>query len=261
MRGRAGSAAGALTGSVAAALDDAATALEGCLLGRLAGDLDRLLAALDPEPLAAEFDALVATIIDATPALLAAAETEIVSLDRRVRALVAEFNPGAQAQRLLGFLDVLAEELDLLNPARLADELGEVHAALRAAIAAYDPAVLAADVDRLLDTAATTIRGLDPANLLPDLSGIRAQVERLPDLLPVKALEGVGTALTDVGEELVALDVAGMLATVNGLAPAVTDAFLEALAAVKAEIVALLQAIRYASTSGSASVSVGVSIG
>ena len=258
VRGRADSAAAAMTGAVAAALDEAAAALDGCLLAGLAGDLDGLLVALDPEPVAAEFDALVATIIDATPGLLAAVSAELGSLERRVRSLVAEFNPGIQAQRLLGILDVLAEELDLLNPARLADELGEVHTALRAAIAAYDPAVLAADVDHLLDTAATTIRGLDPAGLLPDLSGLTAQVERLPDLLPVRALEGVGTALDEVGEELVSLDVAGLLATVNGLAPAVTDAFLEALAAVKAEILALLQAIRYASTSASASVSIGV---
>lgn len=258
VRGRADSAAGALTGAVAAAIDDMAGALEGCLLADLAGDLDGFLAALDPEPIAAEFDAVVAAILDRTPDMLAAASAEILSLERRIRSLVAEFNPGTQAQRLLGILDVLAEEIDLLNPGRLADELGEVHAALRAAIAAYDPAVLAADVDNLLDTAATTIRGLDPAGLLPDLSGIRAQVERLPALLPIKALEGVGTALDEVGEELVSLDVAGLLATVNGLAPAVTDAFLEALAAVKAEILALLEAIRYASTSGSASVSVGV---
>jgi predicted component of type VI protein secretion system len=157
--------------------------------------------------------------------------------------------------------DVLREELDLLNPARLADELGEVHAALRAAIAAYDPAVLAADVDGLIDGVAADLRGLNPASLLPDLSGVRAQVQRLPNLLPVQALTDAGAELQEVGGQLVALDVQGLLDTANALAPAVTDAFLRAIEAVKQELLTLLRSIRYASTSASASVSVGVSVG
>jgi hypothetical protein len=261
LRARAGTATGSLTGSVAANLEAAADALDGSMVTTLAGDLDAFLAALDPEPIAAEFDALVASVVDATPGFVAAVSAELADVERRVRALIAEFNPGAQAQKLLGVFDVLREELDLLNPARLADELGEVHAALRAAIAAYDPAVLAADVDGLIDGVAADLRGLNPASLLPDLSGVRAQVQRLPNLLPVQALTDAGAELQEVGGQLVALDVQGLLDTVNALAPAVTDAFLRAIEAVKQELLTLLRSIRYASTSASASVSVGVSVG
>lgn len=262
VRGRAGEATGALAGSIAADLQAAADTLDGCLLARLGGDLDGLLAALDPEPIAAELDALVAAVVDTTPGLLAAAQAEVLVVERRVRSMVAELNPGAQAQKLLGIFDVLREELDLLNPARLADELGEVHAALRSAIAAYDPAVLATEVDHLVDTAAASLRALDPAALLPDLSGIQTQLERLPDLLPVRAMEGVGTALEEVGRQLTEVDVDGLLATLNGLAPALSDALIgTALPALKAEITALLESIRFASSSASASVSVSVSAG
>ena len=48
-------------GSLGATLDQAAEALEGCLLSGVADDLDRMLAALDCEPLAAEFDAVILT--------------------------------------------------------------------------------------------------------------------------------------------------------------------------------------------------------
>lgn len=260
---RAGSAvaAASLASAAAADLDDAVELLRASPLARLGADLDAFLAALDPEPIAAEFDAMVALVVDRAPGFIEAVRPLLTELQARVVALVGEFNPATLAQRYLRVLAVLKEELDLVDPGRLADELGEVHAAIRAAVAAYDPRVLAAELDTLVAEVAAAVRGLDPAALLPDLSGLEAQVARVTALVPTQALDGVGTQLAEVGAQLTALDVDGLLDTVNGLAPALTEAVVELVDAVQREIVTLLRSIRYAGTSASASVSVSGSVG
>ncbi|WP_456788802.1 hypothetical protein [Cellulomonas sp. P5_C5] len=252
---------GALAGTVADDLDAVADLLETALPSALLADVDGLLAALDPEPLAAELDAFFASLVAVVPAFLTAAGATLQELLARVRALIDEFNPGTLAQRYLGVIDVVREELALLDPARLADELGEVHAVVRATIAAYDPAVLAGDLDGLIAQVAGAIRGLDPAGLLPDLSGVAAQVGRVSGLLPIAALEGVGTQLVAVGDELRELDVEGMLATINAIPPQVADAASTLVESVRDELVALLESIRYAGAGASGSVSVSGSLG
>ncbi|ASR54792.1 hypothetical protein [Cellulomonas sp. PSBB021] len=253
--------AGALVGPVADDLENVAALLEAALPAGVLADADGLLAALDPEPLAAELDALFASIVAAVPGFLTAAGSAVTELADRVRALVEEFNPGSLAQRYLAVVEVLRDELALLDPARLADELGEVHAVVRATIAAYDPAVLAAQLDALLGQVAGAIRGLDPAHLMPDLSGVEAQVARIAQVLPLEALDGVGTQLEAVGDQLRALDVEGMLAIVDAIPPQVADGVSTLVEAIRDELVALLESIRYAGASASASVSVSASVG
>jgi hypothetical protein len=252
------SALAAASGSTAAALEGAALQLERCALGGVLDDAESLLTALDVEPIAAEIDGLVLDVLTRAPELLAAAEAEILDVWRRIQALIQEFNPGAQAHRLLVLLDVIREQFDLLNPGRLADELAEVHGAIKAIVAAYDPRLLAADLDALVDEAAAAIRALDPATLVGDLSAIEAQLARLPALVPTEALSGVGTSLEAVGEELAAVDVSALFDSVERLAPQVADAIAAAIVALQAEIVALLESIRYAQVSGQATVTVSV---
>lgn len=250
-------------GSGMGSLQEVAETLEECRLAHIGEDLDALIDSLDPEPLAAQFDRVFATALNQLNGVLPSLEDQLREIEARTRTLIDRFNPGAQAQKLLRVLVVLKEQLDLVNPRRLADELDEIHTAIRESLAAYDPALFAADIQALLDTAKATIASLDPANLTPDLSPIQAQIDRVPGLLPLDALEGIGTELEAVGEELRALDVAQLVTAVNDLVPEVEEAVLEAIEAVKREIIALLQAIRYASSnaSGSVSVSAGVSVG
>ena len=59
-------------GGLGVQLEQAADLLEGSSIGRVAGDLDAFLAALDPEPIAAELDALVLAVLAKIPATLAA---------------------------------------------------------------------------------------------------------------------------------------------------------------------------------------------
>src|SRR5690606_13298906 len=116
-------------GSPGAAVEGIATLLEKASITRLTGDLDAFLAALDPEPIAAELDAFAAAIINRTPDILDQVGAELRAIVDRLRTLIDELNPGAQVERLVRIFSVVKEELDLLNPRRLAAELGEVHAA------------------------------------------------------------------------------------------------------------------------------------
>lgn len=254
---------GSLTGlgGGAGSLALVAETLEECRLAQFGEDLDALLAALDPEPLAAQFDRVFATALNQLNGVLPTLEDHLRQMEVRVRTLIDRFNPGAQAQKLLRVLLVLKEQLDLLNPRRLADELDEIHGVIRASLAAYDPALFAADIQQLLNTAKATITGLDPANLTPDLTSVQAQIDRVPGLLPLDALQGIGSELEAVGEELRALDVDQLVTAVNALVPEVEKPVLQAIEAMKQEINALLNAIRFASNNASASVSVSANVG
>lgn len=254
-------ATGALSGTLASDLDEVADLLDAVLPTLLLSDVDAFLDALDPEPVAAELDALLAAVVEATPGFLAAAETQLRALELRVRGLIETFNPGRLMQRYLAVLEVVREELALLDPGRLADELAEVHAEVRSALVAYDPRTLAAELDTLLAQVAAAVRGLDPSGLMPDLSGISAQTARVADILPINALAGVGTQLVEVGAELRALDVHGMLDAVNSLTPEIAEGIAALINTVRDELVNLLESIRYTSTNASASVSVSLEVG
>ena len=245
-------------GNAGTALERAATALDSFRISGLAGDADSFLAALDVEPLAKAMDDLVAAAIKRAPAIFNEIEAGITAAVQRVQDLIAEFNPAAQAHKFLDVLEVLREEINLLNPSVLADELSEIHTAIRKTIAAYDPAVFAADLFATLQEIAQSLRALNPATLLGDLSFLNDILAKVEKAVPTKALAGVGESLTDVGNKLVALDPAGLLSAIEGLGPRILDEFESAIKKIRDEVVALLEAIKYANANASASVSVGV---
>jgi hypothetical protein len=252
-----------LTGdkSPGAAIEGVAALLEKASIANLTGDLDAFLAALDPEPLAAEMDAFIGAILARTPELLDLLGDDLRAAIDRLRALIDELNPGAQMQRLVRIFGVVKEELDLLNPRRLAAELGEVHAAVRSAIVAYDPAVLAQELGEVTDAAADGILALDPATLLGDVSFLSGPVDRIRQANPATALATVGGELNAVGERLTALEPRALIDSVNELGPRVIDEMEESIEGIQAEIIALLESLRFAMANASASVSVDVSIG
>jgi hypothetical protein len=252
------SATGLAVGSLRQSFDDAATALESSPLGSIAGNLDRLLAVLDPEPIAAEMDAIVAAAIARTDSLLEEVGADFRAALLRVRAILNHLNPMALAQRFLSILDVLKEELDLLDPRRLAAELGEIHAVLRATVEAYDPRIIAQELFAISRAVAQQIRALNPAQLLGDLNFWQATVDRVAALNPAARLSAAGAALRPIGERLASVDVAALIDSVNRLGPLLVDEFEQMLDTIRNEIVALLESLRFATGGTSASASVAV---
>jgi hypothetical protein len=176
-----------------------------------------------------------------------------------MRAVVNHFNPASQAQKFLVLLDVLREELDILNPRRLAAELSELHGVIRGVVAAYDPRVFADEIYNVVLALAKQIRALNPQQLLGNLDFLKPILDKIEQANPATRLAGVGQSLTAVGERLGNIKLDDLIAAVNKLGPNLETAFEHLLEAVKQEIVALLEALRYAtgSVSGSAAGSVG----
>ncbi|MBN8633749.1 MAG: hypothetical protein J0M07_00390 [Anaerolineae bacterium] len=257
-RGRAQAAVSRTGGDLGVTLDRVATLIESLSITRVLGNVDDFLAALDPEPVAAELDALAVAIINKTPEFISAIENELTLLIDRAKRMVEMFNPATQAAKFLSVLDVLREELDVFNPARLAAELAEVHAAIRAAIAAYDPIHIAERIKAIITEIANELRGLDPAALLGDLTFLDNIVDQVEAALPLNALNGIGESLTDVGAELAAIDPGALIEAVNGLPERVLDGIEQVVEAIKQELIALLESLDYFATSASAEVSVGV---
>ena len=254
---RAHTAASDVGGPVGAALERAAIALERCRLSGLGSDLDAFLAALDTEPIAAEFDGLVAAALRRAPGLMTEMADELQALMEQLKALIRRFNPGAQAQKFLVVLDVLRQELEVLNPRRLAAELGEVHAAIRETIVAYDPTDFAAEVAETLMATANLLRSLDPAALLGDLSFLDSILDRVENAVPTDTLADVGESLAAVGQRLADIDPAGLLDAVERLGPKLVEAFEKTIEAIRREIITLLESLRYASASASVTVGGG----
>lgn len=263
-RAQLGAATATLTGGTGGALgpsiERVAVALESCPLARLGGDLNALLAALDPEPIALEIDQLVDRIVALTPQLVAELLPDLRAFVQRLQVLINHYNPGAQARKFLRVLEVVREELEVLDPRRLAAELAELHAVLRATVAAYDPRVFAEELANLTRAMAGQIRALDPQVLLGDLDFLQEVVDRLEDANPAQRLAAVGTALAGVGQRLGEIDLDALVESVNRLGPRLEQSLEALVQAVRDEIVALLQSLRYASASGSASVSASVSL-
>ncbi len=240
------------------AIDRAAFALENSFLHGITHDLDAFLKALDPEPLAKAVDALVEAMIKKIPDMVAQGEALIQHFVIELRRILQQYSPGVQAQKFLVVLDVLREQLELLDPRRLALELSEIHAAIRDTVSAFDPALIAEQVFARIAGIATNLRALDPAALLGNLDFLGPTIARIENASPAKALEGVGASLKQVGDELVAVNPAALLSGINNLGPQLVDALQKSAEAIKKEIIALLEALRYASGSASASVSVEV---
>jgi hypothetical protein len=236
-----------LAGSIATQLQQAATALDKLSLTSVVSSLDDFLAALDPEPIAAELDALAEAAIKKLPELLTEAGKDLELAIEKLKALLAELNPAVQAQKFFKVIDILREELDLFNPGRLADELGMIHAAIRADIAAYDPRVLAAHLAEKIHDLATKLRNLKAKDLIGELALFADIIKTIETANPAVALKGIGTELAEVGEDLKKVDPAALLASINALVPKIEHAFETAIKGIVAEIIALLESIRYAS--------------
>jgi hypothetical protein len=67
-------------------------------LSLVTGDLDRLLAALDPEPIAAEIDKMTASVLAKAPELLTEIGNDLRTVVDRLRAIITGLNPITLAQ-------------------------------------------------------------------------------------------------------------------------------------------------------------------
>jgi hypothetical protein len=245
-------------GNVRLAFESTAAALESSPLSTLAGNIDDLLLVLDPEPLAREMDLIMTTLLQKAGPLLQVIRGDLEAALQRVRAIVSELNPMALAQRFLSVLEVLRDEVEVLNPRRLAIELAEIHAAIREVIEAYDPRLIAQDLFRLSREVAQQIRALNPAGLLGNVDFWQTAVDRVAQLNPATRLQEVGAALRPVGEKLAAIDVEQLIEDVNRLSPLLLESFEQMIEGIRNEIVALLESLRFATGSASASASVSV---
>jgi hypothetical protein len=254
--------ANAAAGDVAVALAQAATVLESVRLSRVTGSVDGLLAALDPEPIAAELDALAAAALKKASQLLAQFDDELVAALMKIKQLFDELNPATQAQKFLRILDVVHRELDVLNPAVLADELGAIHLAVRRAVEAYDPLAFAADLQKPIQNVANALRALKTQlpTIFGDLGFLGPLIATLDEVNPATILSGVGAELKTVGAELAKLDPAKLLAAVDGIAERIRASFQTAVDAIVAELVALLESLRYAAGGGSVKLEIKVAI-
>jgi len=241
------------------ALEAAATTLEQSPLAQVGTDLSALLSVLDPEPIAAELDALVQAAIPKVSGLLSEFDSVLRSTLEKLMQLVRNYNPITQAQKFLSVIEVMREELDVLNPHRLVDELADVHAAIRESITAYDPAEFIPDLSAVLNQIATQLKALNPVTLLGDLSFLKTAVQRVESVVPRQALAGIGDSLKEVGEELAKINPAELLAAIDRIAPRIIEEFNQAIAAIRQEILALLKSLKY--VSGSVSVQAQAEVG
>ncbi len=259
-RAEAHAATTAVSGSLGRALSQAADLLEASSLGRVAGSLDSLLEALDPEPIADEIDLLVLTALSRLPEALDAAGDLIASTMLRLASLAEELNPGVQAQRFLEVFNVLQEELDLLNPRHLVADLSEVHAAIRDVIAAYDPRAFAVQLDGILDEVAAQLRGLTPEALLGDLTFLEDTIALVENAVPTQALAGIGASLAEAGEALGGIDISALVEAIEALPSQLAQGLDDIIQAIKNEVIALLESLRFAGGSASVSVSAEVNV-
>ena len=246
-----------------AEIERAADALERSQLGQLGRDLDAFLAALDPEPLAAELDAFVDAALARLPALIAELGDELERAVMRARQILLDNNPAVLLQRFLGVLDVVREELDVLNPHVVVGELDPLHDAARAVLEAYDPAGLVDEVEGMLGAVAQAVRGieLDGFPGEAELADLGAAVQRVEDAVPAEALADVGEALGAAGEALDAIDLVGLVDEIEGVRDRVQTAMHAAVQTIETELVALLEGLQYQASSASASGSVSGGIG
>lgn len=260
LRGSVTGQADAVAGEVGVVLEQAAMALESFRIGGVTGSLDELLAALDPEPVAAELDALAAAALKRAPEVIALFDDSLLAAFAKLNQLFRELNPAAQAQKFLGVVTIVAEELDVLNPSRLADELAGIHQAVREAITAYDPLVFAADLKVVVQQIAGSLRALDVTAIFGNVDFLGPVVATVEEANPAKVLESVGTSLAEVSAQLAELNPAALLEAVDTIGVRIEQEFQKAIDAIRDELVALLESLQYAAGGASASVSVSGSV-
>jgi hypothetical protein len=164
---------------------------------------------------------------------------------------------------LLRVFDVLRDELAVLDPQTLVDELGTIFDAIVAGIAAYDPAAFAKEIGDVFAVIGQSIRALDPhAWLAPaDLAFLTTQVERVEGLLPTAALASVGTSLQAAGEILAKVNVADLVGDVEGIRDRVTGEIEDAIGEIADEIAAFLHSLKYVAGAGGGGGGASVSVG
>lgn len=235
--------------------------LEKNFLHGLTQDIDDFLAALDPEPVAAELDTLIETVLRRAPEALDVVQDDLIAAAHRFEGIIRELNPANQAQKFLTVTEVLEEQVNLLDPRRLAAELTEIHQAIKQIFLAYDPAVFAEEIYEIIEALASSLEALNPATLLGELADFDAVLERVENAVPTQALASIDSSLEELGSRLQEIDPGGLLDAVNELPGRIVEAVLSAIESIKAEILALLQAIKYASGNTSASVEVSATVG
>jgi len=246
-----------LTSTTGNSLMYAIDQLEKNMLHGLTQNMDDFLAALDPEPIASELDTLIETVLRRAPEALDDIQDDLIAAARRFEQIIRDLNPATQAQKFLTVAEVLEEQVNLLDPRRLAAELTEIHQAIKQIFLAYDPAVFAQEIFEIIEALAEALEALDPATLLGDLADFDAVIQRIKDAVPIQALADIDSSLEEVGSRLQEINPSALMDAINDLPDRIVEAVRNAVEAIKAEILALLQAIKYAS--GNASVSMGAS--
>lgn len=250
-----------LTSGAGNSLAYAVTQLEQNLLHDLTQDLDTFLAALDPEPIAAELDLLITTALRRAPAGLAAIQADLVAAFQRLERIIRDLNPATLAQKFLAVLEVVEEQINLLDPRRLAAELAEIHQAIKDVFLAYDPASFAQELFAAVDALASALEALNPATLLGDLADFDGVLDQIAAAVPTAALAGIDSSLAEVGARLQALNPNALIEVINELPARLVAAISTAVDVIKAEIVALLNTIKYASANASVQVEASVTVG
>lgn len=250
-----------LTRGAGNSLAYAVTQLEQNLLYDLTQDLDAFLAALDPEPIAAELDLLIAAALRRAPEGLAAIEADLIAALQRLERIIRDLNPATLAQKFLTVLEVLEEQINLLDPRRLTAELAEIHQAIKDVFLAYDPAIFAQEIFDVVEALASALEALDPAALLGDLADFDGVLDQIEAAIPTNALAGIDSSLAEVGARLQALNPNALIEVINELPARLVTAIQTAVERIKAEIIALLNAIKYASANASVQVEASVTVG
>jgi hypothetical protein len=146
--------------------------------------LDAVFDAVDLQPVAAELDTLGDKII----AKFESFATDIAKLLMRLwNAVFDNLNPVTPQ----GFLDLVSKVFDavraqlaLLDPARLAAELGGLLDATVGVLEAYSPAAFAATLGGAFDALKAKLAALDPAALLGDLNPLQGVIDQFKALKP-----------------------------------------------------------------------------
>ena len=141
---------------------------------------------------------------------------------------------------------MVREQLALLDPGRLADELTEIHVEVRAVLAAYDPAAFVDELRRVLAGVAQALRSLDPAQWLTpaDVARLQATVDRVRDAVPAEAFRTVGAELASAADAVAAIDLAGLVGDVGAVSDRVQAELGRAITSIEQEIDALVSSLR-----------------
>lgn len=242
------------------ALNGIADLLEIHPISLMSESMNAVLAAIDPEPVAAAIDSLANTATAKFIELSGLLEAEIKRLWNRIQQMIHQYNPALHLQRLREVMEVFWEQMALLNPHFWVGELQPIYQAIQASLGAYDPANWTADLVAVIENLKTQITSIDPLSLFDpnQLNPFTNQATGAANI-DLKAVgKDLKIALAGVGDSLSELDPAALLTTVEELKERMLDQLDPVIDAIHQELVTLLKSLQYVSGSASASVSVQV---